>query len=291
MGEATVAALASLANALGQGDKLAYIGAGANEQGARDMGLLPDTLPGHAAVADAAVRERLGKLWGVQPPAEAGQSYAQMVAGGVKGAVRDGREPCGPARPGRGAAQARLPGRPRPLPDRDRAIGRRGVARVQLRRGRRHVHQPGASRPARAAGHPRRRREQARLGDPGRAGREVAGRRRSGRPLRSPETGQRPLRGSSSRHCPYRVARLEAQETQRSRPAPRRSRGTIPTPRRCWRKSARPCRSTRRCAGRRWAKAACSGRRGIFDQRISGFGIVQSPIPSIQSPTRQLRSW
>ncbi|MDQ1301512.1 MAG: hypothetical protein QG637_1434, partial [Chloroflexota bacterium] len=27
----------------------------------------------------------LGKLWGVQPPAEAGQTYAQMVAGGVKG--------------------------------------------------------------------------------------------------------------------------------------------------------------------------------------------------------------
>jgi NADH-quinone oxidoreductase chain G len=84
-GRAAVAALSAVANALGQGDKLAYIGAGANEQGARDMGLLPDTLPGHAAVADAAVRERLGKLWGVQPPAEAGQTYAQMVAGGVKG--------------------------------------------------------------------------------------------------------------------------------------------------------------------------------------------------------------
>jgi NADH-quinone oxidoreductase chain G len=92
-GRATVAALAGLANALGQGDKLAYIGAGANEQGARDMGLLPDALPGHAAVADAAVRERLGKLWGVHPPAEAGQTYAQMVVGRVKGLFVMGENP------------------------------------------------------------------------------------------------------------------------------------------------------------------------------------------------------
>jgi predicted molibdopterin-dependent oxidoreductase YjgC len=84
-GKATVAALAGLANALGQGDKLAYVGAGANEQGVRDMGLLPDTLPGYAAVSDAAVRERLGKLWGLQPPAETGQTSAHMLGGGVKG--------------------------------------------------------------------------------------------------------------------------------------------------------------------------------------------------------------
>jgi NADH-quinone oxidoreductase chain G len=83
-GRAIVAALVSLANVLGQGDKLAYIGAGANEQGARDMGLLPDALPGHAAMNDTAVRERLGKLWGVPPPIQPGQSYSQMVAGGVK---------------------------------------------------------------------------------------------------------------------------------------------------------------------------------------------------------------
>jgi len=83
-GKATVAALAGLANALGQGDKLAYIGVGANEQGVRDMGLLPDVLPGYAAVNDAAVRDRLGKLWGLQPPAETGQTYAQMLGGGVK---------------------------------------------------------------------------------------------------------------------------------------------------------------------------------------------------------------
>ncbi len=92
-GRATVAALVNLATALGHGDKLAYIGAGANEQGLRDMGLLPDLLPGYAAVGDAAVRERLGKLWGVQPPAEPGQTYARMLAGGVKGLFIMGDNP------------------------------------------------------------------------------------------------------------------------------------------------------------------------------------------------------
>ncbi len=77
-------ALSNLAIALGHSDKLAYIGAEANSQGARDMGLLPDALPGHLPVSDPAVRERLGKLWGVQPPAEPGQSYAALAAGGVK---------------------------------------------------------------------------------------------------------------------------------------------------------------------------------------------------------------
>ncbi len=84
-GWATVAALNNLAMLLGQGDKVAYVGREANAQGCRDMGLLPDTLPGQLPVAEAAVRDRLGKLWGIQPPAQAGQSYAQMVGGGVQG--------------------------------------------------------------------------------------------------------------------------------------------------------------------------------------------------------------
>jgi predicted molibdopterin-dependent oxidoreductase YjgC len=92
-GKATVAALGNLAALLGQGDKLAYIGPEANSQGCRDMGLLPDTLPGQLALTDAGVRDRLGKLWGVQPPVEPGQSYAQMVAGGVKGLLVVGLDP------------------------------------------------------------------------------------------------------------------------------------------------------------------------------------------------------
>jgi predicted molibdopterin-dependent oxidoreductase YjgC len=92
-GRAAVAALSALATALGQGDKLAYVGAGANEQGARDMGLLPDALPGHQPIGDAAVRDRLGKLWGIQPPAEVGRSYAQMIGGGVKALFVMGADP------------------------------------------------------------------------------------------------------------------------------------------------------------------------------------------------------
>ena len=92
-GGAMVAALSNLANLLGQGDKLAYVGREANSQGCRDMGLLPDALPGQLPIGDAAVRDRLGKLWGVQPPAEPGQSLAQMLAGGVKGLMVVGLDP------------------------------------------------------------------------------------------------------------------------------------------------------------------------------------------------------
>jgi len=92
-GRQTVAALSNLASTLGHGDKLAYIGAEANSQGARDMGMLSDSLPGHLPVSESAVRERLGKLWGVQPPAEAGRTYAEMLDGGVRGLYVMGANP------------------------------------------------------------------------------------------------------------------------------------------------------------------------------------------------------
>jgi NADH-quinone oxidoreductase subunit G len=92
-GKETVAALSNLAAQLGFGDRLAYIGAEGNEQGARDMGLLPDRLPGHLSVKDAAVRERLGRLWGVEPPAEPGLSYRQMLDGGLQALFIMGDDP------------------------------------------------------------------------------------------------------------------------------------------------------------------------------------------------------
>jgi NADH-quinone oxidoreductase subunit G len=92
-GQAIVAALSNLANLLGFGDRLASIGAEGNSQGVRDMGLLPDTLPGHLSVKDAAVRERLGKLWGQEPPAEIGLTYRQMVNGGVQALFVMGDDP------------------------------------------------------------------------------------------------------------------------------------------------------------------------------------------------------
>ena len=96
-GRLAVAALSNLAVALGFGDRLAYVGAEANSQGARDMGLLPDALPGHMPVGETAVRERLGKLWGVQPPAEPGQAYAALAAGGVKALYVMGANPAATA--------------------------------------------------------------------------------------------------------------------------------------------------------------------------------------------------
>jgi NADH-quinone oxidoreductase chain G len=56
----------------------------ANSLGARDMGLLPDTLPGYAAIGDDAARQRLGALWGGDLPAAPGLAYDAMLAGGVK---------------------------------------------------------------------------------------------------------------------------------------------------------------------------------------------------------------
>jgi NADH-quinone oxidoreductase subunit G len=92
-GSAAVAALSNLALLLGHGDKLAYVGLEGNSQGARDMGLLPDRLPGHQPIGDAAARSRLGKLWGVEPPAEPGLSYRQMLEGGVRALYVMGADP------------------------------------------------------------------------------------------------------------------------------------------------------------------------------------------------------
>jgi predicted molibdopterin-dependent oxidoreductase YjgC len=92
-GQATVSALHNLAILLGFGDRMATVGAEGNSQGARDMGLLPSFLPGYLSVKDAAVRDRLGKLWGVEPPAEPGLSYRQMLDGGVQALFVMGDDP------------------------------------------------------------------------------------------------------------------------------------------------------------------------------------------------------
>ena len=92
-GRLAMTALGNLAIILGFGDRLAYVGAEGNSQGARDMGALPDTLPGHLPVGDAAVRDRLGKLWGAPPPAEPGLSYAQMIGGSLRALYVMGANP------------------------------------------------------------------------------------------------------------------------------------------------------------------------------------------------------
>ncbi|MGH2486520.1 MAG: molybdopterin oxidoreductase family protein, partial [Ktedonobacterales bacterium] len=64
-----------------------------NSLGARDMGLLPDTLPGYRPVADASARARLADMWGAPLPEQPGLSYDQMLAGGVKALYVMGADP------------------------------------------------------------------------------------------------------------------------------------------------------------------------------------------------------
>jgi predicted molibdopterin-dependent oxidoreductase YjgC len=65
-----------------------------NSLGARDMGLLPDLLPGYVGVGDEAGRGRLAREWGgAEPPAMPGLGYAAMLAGGVKALYVMGADP------------------------------------------------------------------------------------------------------------------------------------------------------------------------------------------------------
>jgi NADH-quinone oxidoreductase chain G len=77
-------ALINLALYLGKPENLAYVGLEANSQGCRDVGLLPDRLPGHAALDDPTANELLSRLWGCTLPTRAGKTYKQMLdaAGG-----------------------------------------------------------------------------------------------------------------------------------------------------------------------------------------------------------------
>jgi len=60
----------------------------ANSQGALDMGLLPDLLPGYAPVDDAAARARFEMAWGVPLPAQPGLNtdaiFQACLAGGIQ---------------------------------------------------------------------------------------------------------------------------------------------------------------------------------------------------------------
>ena len=60
----------------------------ANSRGAADMGLLPDLLPGYAAVADSAAREAFGKLWGVPLPERPGLTAREMLDAAIAGKLK-----------------------------------------------------------------------------------------------------------------------------------------------------------------------------------------------------------
>lgn len=83
-GPAVRDALVNLAHYTGNYERLAYVGLEANSQGCRDMGVLPDRLPGHVGLDDAMARTHLEQLWNAPLPANPGKSYNQMLdaAGG-----------------------------------------------------------------------------------------------------------------------------------------------------------------------------------------------------------------
>ncbi|HEV2458256.1 MAG TPA: NADH-quinone oxidoreductase subunit NuoG, partial [Ktedonobacterales bacterium] len=64
-----------------------------NSLGARDMGVLPGTLPGYRLVGDAAARAALGGAWNAALPSEQGLSYDEMLSGGVRALYVMGADP------------------------------------------------------------------------------------------------------------------------------------------------------------------------------------------------------
>lgn len=70
-----------------------------NSLGARDMGLLPDLLPGYLPLADGATDAALADAWGAEPPTAAGMDYDAMLGGGVRALYVMGADPAKRATP------------------------------------------------------------------------------------------------------------------------------------------------------------------------------------------------
>jgi NADH-quinone oxidoreductase chain G len=70
-----------------------------NSLGARDMGALPDLLPGYRPLSDTVARKALGDAWGMTISEKPGLDYAAMTAGGVKALYVIGSDPLKHATP------------------------------------------------------------------------------------------------------------------------------------------------------------------------------------------------
>jgi predicted molibdopterin-dependent oxidoreductase YjgC len=82
------ASLLNFALLAGCAERTYYLAPEANSIGARDMGLLPASLPGHSLVGDLLARERLERLWGAKLPADSGLSYDEMLSAASAGRLR-----------------------------------------------------------------------------------------------------------------------------------------------------------------------------------------------------------
>jgi len=79
MGQQTVNGLTNLALLTGHIDRLGYVGLEANSQGARDMGVLPNQLPGYGALENSDMRQRLERAWDCTLPKATGKGYQTML--------------------------------------------------------------------------------------------------------------------------------------------------------------------------------------------------------------------
>ncbi|HEX6123617.1 MAG TPA: molybdopterin-dependent oxidoreductase, partial [Ktedonobacterales bacterium] len=79
-----------------------------NSLGARDMGVLPDLLPGYVPVADARGRQALAAAWGGQLLEVAGLDYETMLNGGVSALFVLGADPARHATPAQRAYLEKL---------------------------------------------------------------------------------------------------------------------------------------------------------------------------------------
>ena len=139
----------------GERSSVMYAGPQHDSQGALDMGLVPDCLPGYVPVGDAAGREAFEKSWGRPLDRAPGRSALEILEAAAAGRVKAlwiasdhlAAERAGPRARREGAGHGRVGDRERALPDRHgagraRRLPGRGVRREG--RGRRQLRAPAA---------------------------------------------------------------------------------------------------------------------------------------------------
>ncbi len=80
--------LVSFAARIGGATKIMALSDYSNSRGAADMGLLPDRLPGYAALHDSGERARFGKIWGAEIPSASGMTARAMMDASVAGKLK-----------------------------------------------------------------------------------------------------------------------------------------------------------------------------------------------------------
>jgi len=75
-----VSAMTNWVMTAGHENRLGFLHNQANAQGAGDMGLLPDFLPGRGAISDREARTAIETVWQTTPPTQPGLSYGGMIA-------------------------------------------------------------------------------------------------------------------------------------------------------------------------------------------------------------------